>query len=83
MSSRTEDLELQADCLAGAWAHSLYEHGVLERGVVDEGLRTAAAVADERIERGPETWTHGSAEQRRTWFVRGFGSGDPAVCDPF
>jgi predicted metalloprotease len=82
-------VELQADCLAGAWAHSTYERGLLERGVLDDGLRAAAAVGDDRIQRvatgrvGPETWTHGSPAQRRTWFVRGFESGDPAVCDTF
>ena len=65
-------IELQADCLAGVWAHSTYERGLLEGGVVDEGLRAVAA-----------TWRHGSPAQRRKWFVRGFESGDPAACDTF
>jgi predicted metalloprotease len=82
-------IELQADCLAGAWSHSTFERGLLERGDLDEGLRAAAAVGDDRIRRprtgrvDPETWTHGSAAQRRTWFLRGFESGDPAACDVF
>lgn len=82
-------VELQADCLAGAWSRSTYERGLLERGDLDEGLRAAAAVGHDRIERTtagrvtPETWTHGSSEQRRAWFLRGFESGAPAACDTF
>src|SRR4051812_29904464 len=81
--------ELQADCLAGVWAHSTYDRGLLERGDIDEALRAAAAVGDDRIQRrlagrvNPETWTHGSAEQRRTWLARGFDTGRPEACDTF
>jgi predicted metalloprotease len=82
-------LELQADCLAGVWGHSTYDRGLLERGDLDEALRAAAAVGDDRIQRratgriDPETWTHGSSAQRRAWYLRGFDAGDPGACDTF
>jgi hypothetical protein len=81
--------ELQADCLAGVWAHSTYSRGLLERGDAEEALRAAAAVGDDRLQRklqgrvNPETWTHGSAEQRRQWLARGFTEGKPSACDTF
>ena len=82
-------LELQADCLAGVWAHSTYERRMLERGDLEEALNAAAAVGDDRIQRRttgriqPEQWTHGSSEQRRRWLLRGFEGGDAAACQTF
>ena len=77
-------LELQADCLAGVWAnHTKIE---LEAGDVEEGLRAAAAIGDDRLQklsRGevqPESWTHGSSEQRVQWLRQGLKSGDPNTC---
>ena len=82
-------MELQADCLAGVWASSVYRAGELDSGDVDEGLAAASSVGDDRIQASagvdvnPETWTHGSAEQRSSWFRKGMDSGDPAACDTF
>jgi predicted metalloprotease len=81
--------ELQADCLAGAWAHSTYERGLLEKGDLAEGLTAAASVGDDRIQEqttgriNPESFTHGTAEQRSGWFRRGFDSGSATDCDTF
>ncbi len=83
-------LELQADCFAGAWASSVAERGLFDReGEIDEALGAAEAVGDDRImeaagqDVNPESFTHGSAEQRRTWFAIGFDSGDPEQCRTF
>ena len=82
-------LELQADCYAGVWGHSTSERGILEQGDVEEGLGAAAAIGDDRLTQmsgraaNPESFTHGSSEQRVSWFRRGLESGDPRVCDTF
>jgi predicted metalloprotease len=78
--------ELQADCLAGVWAHDAQDRGLFEKGDLDEGLKAAASVGDDRIqsqagvEVNKETWTHGSAEQRVASFRHGFDAGDVAEC---
>jgi len=82
-------LELQADCLAGVWAHSTNERRLLEEGDVEEALGAASAVGDDRIQKqaggrvNPETWTHGSARQRAGWFRRGLETGRVQDCDTF
>jgi predicted metalloprotease len=82
-------LELQADCYAGVWGHSTNQRQHMEAGDIDEGLRAAAAIGDDRIQsesRGtvnPESFTHGTSVQRVTWLKRGCEAGDPRVCDTF
>jgi hypothetical protein len=79
--------ELQADCLAGMWAHSAQSD--LEAGDIEEALDAASAVGDDRIQRATsgridaESWTHGSAEQRTAWFTNGYRSGTVGDCDTF
>ncbi len=89
-------MELQADCYAGIWGHQAAQpgraaagHVELEDGDIEEALNAAAAIGDDRLQRrgsgrvSPDSFTHGSSEQRVTWFRRGFQSGDPQVCDTF
>jgi predicted metalloprotease len=82
-------LELQADCLAGVWAHSTQQRGLLTSADVPSAMGAAAAVGDDHIQkmsRGsvqPETFTHGSSEQRMSWFKKGLGSGSIAACNTF
>jgi uncharacterized protein len=82
-------LELQADCFAGVWGRSIYDRGILENGDLQEGLNAASAVGDDRIQSqaqgriDPESFTHGTAEQRSHWLQKGFDSGDLEECDTF
>ena len=83
-------LELQADCLAGVWGyHARQDRQLIEPGDFEEGLRVASAIGDDRLQRvsqgyvQPESWTHGSSEQRVTWLHQGLQTGDLAVCDTF
>ncbi len=81
--------ELQADCFAGLWAYSIRDLGVFEPNEIREALDAAAAVGDDRIQStitgrvNPESWTHGSSEQRVSWFNRGFETGTVSSCDTF
>ena len=82
-------MELQADCLAGVWGHEAAREDLLSPGDIDEGLGAAAAVGDDRLQRmagqrvSPESFTHGSSQQRTRWFRRGFDSGAIQACDTF
>jgi predicted metalloprotease len=81
-------LELQADCLAGVWANRS-TNIILEDGDVDEALNAASAIGDDRLQRQstgtvtPDSFTHGSSEQRQRWFMTGMQQGDPDLCDTF
>lgn len=82
--------ELQADCFAGIWAHHAQkERQLLEAGDVEEGLRAAAAIGDDTLQRRgrghvvPESFTHGSSAQRVEWFKRGMETGSVKACDTF
>ena len=80
-------MELQADCYAGVWAHAAYRAGELDPGDIDEALNAAAAVGDDRLQKratgtiDPDSFTHGTSEQRSHWFKTGYESGKPADCD--
>ena len=83
-------LELQADCYAGVWARRADQaRSILEQGDVEEGLAAASAIGDDRLQqqsRGyvtPDSFTHGSSDQRVRWFRRGLADGDPNQCDTF
>lgn len=82
-------LELQADCYAGVWGHSMQQQGVLDAGDLEEALNAATAMGDDRLQKRsqglviPDTFTHGTSEQRYNWFKRGMDSGDPAQCNTF
>ena len=82
-------LELQADCYAGVWGYDAQQRNLLSPGDVREGLNAAASVGDDRILQqsgrsvNTDSFTHGSAAQRESWFRKGFDSGDPKQCDTF
>jgi uncharacterized protein len=82
-------MELQADCFAGVWAHSTQQRGLLEKGDVESAMGAAAAVGDDRLQKmgtghvSPESFTHGTSQQRMHWFNAGLGSGTVAACDTF
>ena len=82
-------LELQADCFAGVWAHSTQQRGLLESGDVQSALGAAAAVGDDRLQKmstgrvSPESFTHGSSQQRMHWFKAGLDNGTITACNTF
>ena len=82
-------LELQADCYAGIWARATEKRQLLEAGDIDEALRAAAAIGDDRLQKQatgtvqPESFTHGTSEQRQRWFRRGYDQGTLESCDTF
>ena len=86
LSVRTE---LQADCYAGVWAATVFAEGDLHEGDLEEAFTASEAVGDDRLQEqaggrlNPDSFTHGTSEQRRAWFTKGYESGDPAACDTF
>jgi len=82
-------LELQADCYAGVWARTVFEAGDLDETDIPEAMRAAQAVGDDRLQRqargsvDPDSFTHGTSEQRAHWFNAGRERGEPAACDTF
>lgn len=82
-------LELQADCFAGVWGHSMQQRQILDEQDPQEALNAAQAIGDDRLQqRGqgrvvPDSFTHGTSQQRYSWFKRGFDSGDIKQCDTF
>ena len=83
-------VELQADCLAGVWAHHANQaRSIIESGDVDAALKAATAIGDDNLQRQsqghvtPDSFTHGSSQQRVTWFSRGLESGQVKQCDTF
>lgn len=82
-------MELQADCFAGVWGHYMQQQEVLEPGDLQEALNAAEAIGDDRLQQKsqgrvvPDSFTHGTSEQRYNWFKTGFDSGNPGQCDTF
>ncbi|WP_428943717.1 KPN_02809 family neutral zinc metallopeptidase [Pantoea sp. FN060301] len=82
-------MELQADCFAGVWGHYMQQENVLEVGDLQEALNAAQAIGDDRLQQKsqghvvPDSFTHGTSQQRYSWFKKGFDSGNPGQCDTF
>ncbi len=82
-------MELQADCFAGVWGHYVQQQNMLEVGDLKKALDTAEAIGDDRLQQKsqgrvvPDSFTHGTSQQRYTWFKRGFDSGNPGDCNTF
>ncbi len=82
-------LELQADCYAGVWARDAAPRLKITQQDIEEGMRAATAIGDDRLQRAtqgrivPDAFTHGSSEQRVRWLMAGMNSGDPNACDTF
>ncbi len=82
-------VELQADCFAGVWGHFTAQKGILEEGDLEEALNAAQQIGDDTLQKKmqgyvvPESFNHGTSQQRQTWFARGFKSGKLADCDTF
>ena len=82
-------MELQADCFAGVWGHYMQQENILEAGDLQEALNAAEAIGDDRLQQKgqgrvvPDSFTHGTSEQRYTWFKRGFDGGNPGQCNTF
>ncbi|MCO5092366.1 neutral zinc metallopeptidase [Bosea sp. (in: a-proteobacteria)] len=82
-------IELQADCFAGVWAHNIQAMGRLDQGDIEQAMRTASAIGDDKLQKAaqgvvvPDSFTHGSSTQRMKWFNTGFQSGSMQSCDTF
>lgn len=82
-------MELQADCFAGVWGRHMDQQNILEAGDLQEALNAAQAIGDDKLQQQsqgrvvPDSFTHGTSEQRYSWFKRGFDSGNPGQCDTF
>ena len=88
-NAQSVQIELQADCYAGVWAYSVKSQGDFTSSDIDQALSAAAAVGDDHVQEvttgrvDRESWTHGSSEQRKAAFVRGYESGKPDMCTDF
>jgi predicted metalloprotease len=82
-------VELQADCFSGIWAHSTQQRGLLEQGDIESALSAASAVGDDRLQKmetghvTPDSFTHGTSQQRMQWFTTGYNTGSVAACNTF